>query len=73
MPKHTVSCSAKCPFYRCEERHEIFCKGPMDAMAIHVAFAVPAEKKSWMKRFCKANYGECLVEKALERCSEGKQ
>ena len=39
----------------------------MDGTAIHVAFAVPAEKKAWMKRFCKADYSECLVEKALEK------
>lgn len=70
MPKHTVSCSAKCPYYRCEERHEIFCKGPKDAMALHVAFAVPAEKKEWMNRFCKASFGECLVAKALERAGK---
>lgn len=67
MPKHTVSCSAKCPFYRCEERHEIFCKGPTDGTAIHMAFAVPAEKKAWMNRYCKAEYGKCLVAKALEK------
>lgn len=67
MPKHMVSCAAKCPYYRCEERHEIFCKGPMDGTAIHVAFAVPAEKKAWMKRYCKSEYGDCLVEKALEK------
>ena len=65
MAKHTVSCAAKCPYYRCEERHEIFCKGPVDGMAIHVAFAVPAEKKAWMKQFCKASFSDCLVTKAL--------
>ena len=67
MPKHIVSCAAKCPFYRCEERHEIFCTGPKDGTAIHMAFAVPAEKKAWMKAFCKADYGACLIEKALEK------
>ncbi len=69
MSKHTVSCAAKCPFYRCEERHEIYCKGPRDGTAIHVAFAVPAEKKVWMKRYCKSEYSSCLVEKALEQAS----
>ena len=67
MPKHMVRCSAKCPYYRCEERHEIFCKGPADAMAIHMAFAVPAEKKTWIECFCKTNYEKCLVAKALEQ------
>lgn len=70
MPKHIVSCAAKCPYYRCEERHEIFCKGPRDAMAIHVAFAVPAEKKAWMQRLCKADYPNCLVAKALEKAQK---
>ena len=67
MPKHTVSCSAKCPYYRCEERHEIFCKGPKSEMALHVAFAIPAEKKEWMKQYCKENYMDCLVAKALSK------
>ncbi len=67
MPKHTVSCSAKCPFYRCEERHEIFCSGIKPGMATHVAFAVPLEKKNWMKSYCKADYSACPYEKMLEK------
>lgn len=70
MPKHIVSCAAKCPYYRCEERHEIFCRGPADGMATHVAFAVPTEKKAWMNRYCKAKFGECYVARALDAASE---
>lgn len=67
MPKHTVSCSVKCPFYKCEERHEIYCRGPREAMAIHVAFAVPTEKKLWMKAYCKGAYEGCLIHKSLTK------
>ena len=65
MPKHYESCSAKCPYYKCEERHEIYCTGPKDATAIHMAFAVPTEKKLWMKAYCKSGYASCLIYKAL--------
>ena len=36
-------------------------------MALHVAFAIPAEKKEWMKQYCKENYMDCLVAKALSK------
>ena len=65
MPKHMVRCSAKCPYYKCEERHEIYCRGPRDATAIHMAFAVPTEKKIWINAFCKEDYANCLIYKAL--------
>lgn len=68
MGKHKVSASAKCPYYKCEERHEIFCKGPKTEMAIHVAFAVPMEKRDWMDKYCKLVRGceECPVKKMLD-------
>ena len=68
VPKHTVSCAAKCPYYRCEERSEIYCRGLQEGTAIHIGFAVPAEKKAWMKRFCKSERGfqDCRIKKMLE-------
>lgn len=71
MPKHIVSCAAKCPYYRCEERHEIFCRGPKDGTAIHIGFAVPAEKKDWMNSYCKSidGFEDCPVNEMLD-CQE---
>lgn len=68
MPKHTVSCSAKCPYYKAHGGHEIYCRGPKEDTSIHVAFAVPAEKKVWMDQYCKTVKGcrDCPVRKMLE-------
>lgn len=68
MPKHTVSCSAKCPFYQGEERHEIYCSGLGKGMATHVAFASPAKRKEWATEYCKSIEGcrKCRVRKMLE-------
>lgn len=67
--KHTVSCKAKCPYYKCEERHEIFCRGPKDETSMHMAFAIPAEKKEYMNAHCKSEGGcsQCLIYKVLEK------
>ncbi len=68
MPKHTVSCNAKCPYYRADERHEIFCAGLKDGMGTHVAFASPAKRKEWATEYCKSIRGceKCPVRKMLE-------
>ena len=68
MPKHIVSCAAKCPYYRAEERHEIYCAGLQEQSAIHVAFASPAARKQWSKDYCKSVQGcrLCQVKKMLE-------
>ena len=47
--KRQVSASAKCPYYKCEERSEIFCRGPKDETSLHMAFAIPYEKKQYMQ------------------------
>lgn len=67
--KRQVSASAKCPYYKCEERSEIFCRGPMDQTSIHLAFAIPMEKKLYMRDFCKSVDGcrNCVILKALEK------
>lgn len=67
--KHQVSASAKCPYYKCEERHEIFCRGPKEQTSVHLAFAIPAEKKVHMKNHCKSLTGcsACVVYQILEK------
>lgn len=67
--KRQVSASAKCPYYKCEERSEIFCRGPMDQTSIHLAFAIPYEKKQYMNQHCKNMSGckKCLIKQALEK------
>ena len=65
--KRNVSVSAKCPYYKCEERSEIFCRGPVDQTSIHLAFAIPLEKKQYMKDYCKNIDGcrNCVIWKAM--------
>ena len=67
--KRNVSASAKCPYYKCEERHEIFCMGPQEGTSLHVAFAIPKEKKDYMCDYCKNKDGwrQCPVALALQR------
>lgn len=69
MSKHTVSCKAKCPYYRGEERYEIFCQGVNAGMGTHVAFSSPAERKSWTGDYCKSITGhkDCRVMQMLEK------
>ncbi len=68
MAKRTVSCSAKCIYYKGEDRHEIYCAGLQDQSAIHVAFASPAKRKQWEKEHCKSisGYEDCPVKRMLE-------
>ncbi len=73
MPKHNTICSAKCPYYRADERHEIFCAGLKNGMGTHVAFASPAERKLWRDRYCKSTQGHhnCPVKKMLDQNDQG--
>lgn len=73
MAKHTVSNNAKCPYYRCEDRHEIFCEGLSVGMGTHVAFSSPLERKQWANDRCKSIQGheQCPVKMMLERNESG--
>lgn len=74
MPKHTIRCAAKCPYYRCEDRHEIFCEGLKAGMGTHVAFSSPAERKEWAKEYCASVqvHRKCPVMKMLEENEQKK-
>lgn len=67
--KRQVSASAKCPYYKCEERFEIYCRGLTEGTSIHMAFSIPLDKKTYMKRHCKSTSGycQCPVAQALEK------
>ena len=66
--KRQVSASAKCPYYKCEERFEIYCRGPKADSSFHVAFSIPLEKKEYMKAHCKSieGCGRCILNRALK-------
>lgn len=66
--KHQVSTAVRCPYYKCHERSEIFCRGFQEGTSIHMAFAIPLEKKLYMEKHCKsfAGCGQCLIARALE-------
>lgn len=67
--KRQTSVLAKCPFYKCEERHEIFCSGPRARTSMHMAFAIPTEKKEYLNEHCKNEMkcSECLIYQILEK------
>ena len=68
MPKHTVSCSAKCPYYKAHAGQEIYCRGLVPDTAIHIGFTTAADKKSWMDRYCKSIRAskDCKIRRMLE-------
>lgn len=68
MPKRGICAAAKCPYYKANGGHEIYCTGLVDRSSIHVAFAIPEEKKRWMDKYCKTVRGckDCPVRKMLE-------
>ena len=72
MAKHTISNNAKCPYYRGEERHEIFCAGVAEGMGTHMAFSSPLKRKQWAKELCKSiqEHGQCPVKRMLDRNEE---
>ncbi|MBQ6262118.1 MAG: hypothetical protein IJK58_01225 [Clostridia bacterium] len=57
--------AAKCPFYRRESAAVVFCEGTEGCNAIHVAFSARALKKKYASAFCRGEFSECLIARAL--------
>ena len=56
MGKRAQSLLAMCPFYKSEDTHRVICEGLRPMSSIHVAFGLPADRRSFEKEFCK-NWG----------------
>ena len=56
-----------CPYFKCEEKHTIFCEGVEENSAIHLAFSTPQLRKDYQARFCKNCWKRCLVADGLNR------
>ncbi|MBQ3146815.1 MAG: hypothetical protein IJB91_03710 [Oscillospiraceae bacterium] len=72
MPKHSPSKKAICPFYRANQRQEIFCEGIKECTRLHLGFADPASLEDYRKQYCESyEYGDCRIAKMLaERFEE---
>lgn len=64
--KHTVSKSARCPFYRCETRQVIYCQGLTEGQGFHVACRSPRDALAYKKKYCRDRYQGCALAKILE-------
>ena len=66
--KHRQDALVKCPFYKGEEKHMIFCEGVQDGSAIHMAFDTPSNLRDYKKQYCREwLYNRCLIAGALEK------
>lgn len=61
-----------CPFYKCQSKQVIYCEGPDESSAIHVAFATQQSLKSYAERYCRKYWGGCLIADAQNRRYNGK-
>lgn len=53
--------SAKCPFYKEEDRQKVFCEGVEENSKIHLAFSSPTQKSEYCRKYCYRNYKYCLI------------
>ena len=57
----------QCPYYKTHTRQVIYCEGLEEGMAIHMAFATPAQLTNYKCRFCRRlEYKNCPLARILE-------
>ena len=72
MSKRYISDVAKCPYYKSEDGHRIFCDGPAENCSIHVAFGTPAEKRRYEYAYCYSmKYSKCIIAQGQNKRFEG--
>lgn len=65
MSKRYISDAVKCPWYKSEDTHKIFCDGPLKDTSIHVAFASPEQRREYESNHCKTmGYCSCVIARA---------
>ena len=66
--KYIESVEAVCPFYKGHQQQVIYCEGPVDGSAMHLAFAIPAKQEKHRVRYCeKFDYEKCPLAGMLNR------
>ena len=65
-----TSARVKCPYYKSEDTHKIYCKGVQEDTALHLAFAFPAEKADYREECCIEDYEGCPIYQMLSGGSE---
>lgn len=63
--KHQVSIYVKCPYYRCEEKTEIFCENLIDNTNLRLKFATKPDFKKHKKGCCMGDYNSCFLAATL--------
>lgn len=70
MPRHYESTEAQCPFYRMEERAEIWCEGPGEAV-LRLSYPQGSSAARQRAVFCCRDWWLCPVARMLWAQYEG--
>jgi hypothetical protein len=65
--KHGYTKDVVCPYYKYEAPQMIYCEGVEDNTALHLAFAVKADKKRYMELKCGCAWKQCMIAQMLNR------
>lgn len=65
MGKHNFTKDAVCPYYKYEAQQVIYCEGPEDNTALHLAFSVKQDMKQYMSEKCRDCWGKCMIARML--------
>lgn len=58
----------RCPFYKAQNRSEIFCLGPERGSLLHIAFNSPAQRVNFQKIYCGLGNRRAPVEGDYTKC-----
>lgn len=57
-----------CPFYKAQSRSEIYCLGPEKGSLLHIAFASPAARVNYQRKYCGRGDRRAPVEGDYRAC-----
>lgn len=66
MSKHNLSTLVVCPFFKWYDRSIISCEGVEADSSVHLAFATPMKRRTYMEKMCQCSYPECRLAQMLE-------
>ena len=69
--KYYESKRAVCPFYVREDGREIVCEGACRGCETRLSFSSHGKKKRYCRAFCRGEYGECLIARAMNEIKYG--
>lgn len=65
--KHKMSVLVKCPYYRGEEKNDIFCESLIGDNKLRLRFETKADFKKHEHDFCMGDYSRCELVQALDQ------